>query len=77
MENNETKINEEMRELTDEELAEIAGGFDIEDRVIRGDYGNGEAREYRLRADGYDYGRVQNEINRRLGYEKKRPEWFE
>ena len=26
MENNETKINEEMRELTDEELAQVSGG---------------------------------------------------
>ena len=26
MENNETKINEEMRELTDEELAQVTGG---------------------------------------------------
>ena len=27
MENNETKINEEMRELTEEELAQVSGGL--------------------------------------------------
>ena len=32
MENNETKINEEMRELTDEELAQVTGGNDPLDR---------------------------------------------
>ena len=36
MENNETKINEEMRELTDEELAQVTGG-----RTMPGAGGNG------------------------------------
>lgn len=46
--------------------------MDIVDRVIRGDYGNGQDRPDRLRAAGYDYGRVQNEVNRRLGYQTRR-----
>lgn len=60
-------------ELNDEMLSSVSGGDldDLVDRVIRGDYGNGEARKYRLRAAGYDYGRVQNEVNRRLGYSQR------
>ena len=40
--------------------------MDIADRVIRGDYGNGEARKRNL-----NYAFVQNEVNRRLGYSKR------
>ena len=58
-------MNSRLRDLTDEELAQVAGGSDMEDRVIRGDYGNGEERAYNLRQAAYDYGRVQNEKNRR------------
>jgi hypothetical protein len=42
--------------------------MDIADRVIRGDYGNGEARKRNLANAGYNYAFVQNEVNRRLGY---------
>ena len=42
--------------------------MDLADRVIRGDFGNGEERKRRL---GPAYGFVQNEVNRRLGYSKR------
>ena len=45
--------------------------MDVPDRVIRGDYGNGEERKRRLEEDGYNYALVQNEVNRRLGYSKR------
>ena len=47
--------------------------MDIASRVIRGDYGNGAERARRLRDDGYDYGRVQNEVNFRLGCPVRHP----
>lgn len=71
-------VSRKLHELTEDELAEVIGGssgMDIAERVIRGDYGNGEERKYRLRADGYDYGLVQNEVNQRLGDKKMPPEW--
>jgi len=40
---------------------------DIANRVIRGDYGNGEERKRRL---GPLYGFVQNEVNRKLNCPK-------
>ena len=42
--------------------------MDIVDRVIRGDFGNGEERKRRL---GPFYGVIQNEVNERLGYPKR------
>lgn len=45
--------------------------MDVIDRVIRGDYGNGEARKRNLARDGYNYALVQNEVNRQLGYPKR------
>ena len=39
-------------------------------RVIRGDYGNGEERKRRL---GDDYNAVQNRVNEKLGYDKRYP----
>ena len=45
--------------------------MDIADRVIRGDYGNGDARRANLAREGYSYASVQNEVNRRLGYSKR------
>lgn len=69
--------SEECGGLADGELSLVQGGsdgesgMDIVDRVIRGDYGNGQDRPDRLRAAGYDYGRVQNEVNRRLGFTER------
>ena len=66
--------------LTEEEFSRGAGGSaapDIDERVFRGDYGNDQAREYALRADGYDYGDKQNAADKRLGCEKKRRGWLE
>lgn len=40
---------------------------DIVDSVIRGNYGNGQPRFDKLAAEGYDWARVQNLVNERLG----------
>ena len=45
--------------------------MDVPERVIIGDYGNGEERKRRLENEGYNYALVQNEVNRRLGYSKR------
>jgi len=42
--------------------------MDLADRVINGEFGNGEERKQRL---GFLYPAVQNEVNRRLGYSKR------
>lgn len=44
---------------------------EIAREVIRGNWGNGEDRKRRLRAAGYDYGRIQNIVNKMLGYKKR------
>ena len=41
------------------------------DRVIRGDYGNGEERRSQL---GDNYNTIQNIVNEKLGYSKRYPE---
>ena len=42
------------RELDDNKLENVTGGgadpLDISDRIVRGDYGNGEAEKYQLRS---------------------------
>ena len=71
------KPSKKLHELTEDELAEVAGGdigLDIAERVIRGDNGNGQGREHTLRTDGYDYGSVQNEAGRKPGNDGKFPE---
>ena len=45
--------------------------MDIADRVIRGDFDNGDKRKVLLALAGYNYAEVQNEVNRRLGYSKR------
>ena len=59
--------------LSDESLAEIAGGMTPELRVayavIRGEFGNGQERMDRLTWAGYDAKRVQNLVNSLLKYE--------
>ncbi len=39
--------------------------------VIDGRWGNGQDRKNRLRNAGYDYGIVQNIVNKMLGYPKR------
>ncbi len=39
--------------------------------VIDGRWGNGQDRKNRLRGAGYDYGIVQNIVNKMLGYPKR------
>ena len=59
--------------LSDESLAEIAGGMTPELRAayacIRGEFGNGQDRIDRLTWAGYDAKRVQNLVNSLLKYE--------
>ncbi len=45
-------------------------------QVINGNWGNGQDRKNRLRAAGYDYGIVQNIVNKILGYPKRHPPDF-
>ena len=40
-------------------------------QVINGNWGNGQDRKNRLRAAGYDYGVIQNIVNKLLGYPKR------
>lgn len=42
-------------------------------QVIRGNWGNGEERKRRLRSAGYDYGFIQNIVNRMLGDPTRHP----
>ena len=55
-------LNQKLCELTDEELEQVTGGLsdDMANRVIRGDYGNGQERRRSLREAGFDYGDVNN-----------------
>lgn len=39
----------------------------LADEVIAGKWGNGEARKRKLKEAGYDYAKVQAEVNRKLG----------
>lgn len=40
---------------------------DVAERVIKGEFGNGEERYKKLEAAGYDWKRVQNIVNEKLG----------
>lgn len=60
-ENNSAPSNEEQRK-SNEELA-----FE----VLDGKWGNGEERKQRLEAAGYNYQKVQDLVNQKLGIEKK------
>ena len=65
------ELKKEVCEVADEKLSGVSGGesaMDIVDRVIKGDYGHGTERKDRLRADGYDYGKVEETVKERLGY---------
>lgn len=44
---------------------------DIARRVIRGEFGNGQARFSKLTASGYDWKAVQNKVNEILGCKKR------
>lgn len=58
-------------ESYDQWLSSIGGGgmsiIDVATQVIRGDWGNGDDRKFRLAAAGYDYEMVQAEVRRLLG----------
>ena len=44
---------------------------EIADEVILGKWANGEERKNRLEAEGYDYNRIQEIVNEKLGYSKE------
>lgn len=44
---------------------------DVVDKVINGNYGNGEARKKALAKEGYDYAEIQNKVNEKLGSSKR------
>ena len=50
--------------LNDKELENVTGGgadpLDISDRVVRGDYGNGEAEKYQLRTNDSTSSNIRN-----------------
>ena len=89
----EVESSEQYCEFTEEDLKDIAGGADtysmqgcrnpsncfcaVARKVIRGEYGNGEERKRRLREQGYDYGIIQNIVNKMLGYPKRHLPDFE
>ncbi len=59
-------------ELKGKKISEISSSKnndkikDIVNKVIKGNYGNGEARKKALKKAGYDYNKVQNEVNIKL-----------
>ena len=60
---NELKLETEgCDKLTDEQMEQVSGGLsdDMANRVLRGDYGNGQERRRSLREAGFDYGDVKN-----------------
>ena len=52
---------------TEEMTNQVEKYGEIVDKVIRGDFGNGEARIKALTDAGYDYATVQNLVNQKLG----------
>lgn len=58
-----TEVKETVEDTTEaaEDLLEMAN------RVIRGDYGNGQVRRDQLEELGYSYERIQNKVNELLG----------
>ena len=51
--------------------------YDVAREVIRGKWGNGKERKIRLIKEGYDYGEIQNIVNKLLGYKKRHPHDYE
>lgn len=43
----------------------------IVNEVIKGKWGNGQFRRYRLERDGYDWRHIQNLVNEKLGCDKR------
>ena len=65
-----TKLAEKIDKVTGvtEEMTKATQKYgEVVDKVIRGDYGNGQSRWDKLTQEGYDWAYVQNLVNERLG----------
>ena len=65
-----TKLKERIDSVTGATDAVIAATKDygaVVDKVIAGEYGNGQSRWDKLVEEGYDWAKVQNMVNERLG----------
>ena len=64
------KIAEKVNELSKatEKVTKVTKDYaDVVNKVIRGNYGNGQARWDKLTEEGYDWAKVQNMVNEKLG----------
>ena len=64
-----------IEKITDAMLSEVSGGMSkdlqVAYAVVRGDYGNGQARVNALTRAGYDYNKIQRLVNGIVGgYDK-------
>lgn len=57
----------EVKETVDETVMSAEELLEMANKVIRGDYGNGQARRDQLEELGYSYERIQNKVNELLG----------
>lgn len=55
-----TQSEQETKELDADTISKVA------DDVIRGEYGNGQARKEALQKAGFDYDTIQSEVNKKL-----------
>lgn len=65
-----TKVIEKINSVTGatEEVINATKNYgDIVNKVIAGDYGNGQSRWDKLTEEGYDWAKVQNMVNEKLG----------
>ena len=64
------KLAEKIEKVTGatEKMAEVTKDYgEIVNKVIKGDYGNGQSRWDKLTEEGYDWAKVQNLVNEKLG----------
>lgn len=57
----------EVKETVDETVMSAEELLEMANKVIRGDYGNGQVRRDQLEELGYSYERIQNKVNELLG----------
>lgn len=63
--------SEEAQEALDDLKGKAQATNDVIQRVINGEYGNGEERRKKLEAEGYSYEEIQNGVNEILGVSKR------